>query len=292
MSQSPDNRTSLSGYIMDTESTAEMARLTKLAQHLTEGIGLFPEGLDLTSRSEILDIGCGPGEWVMEMAQRFPTHQIRGIDISSLMTTYAQFCAQTEGITNVQFTQADARQPLPFPDGTFDMVHARMTSAWLSTTTWLPTLREYCRVLKPGGLVCSTEYENLGITNSAALTHYNTLSMQALRLSNQCFSPGGDHSGVTVMLPSFLREAGFARIQYEARAVLYSFGAPAHLTMVENLTIGLKLIQPFLLRQGVAKQGELDTLYEGVVKDMRTEDFRAMVYYLRIWGEKNEIFLL
>ena len=287
MSQSSEERTSPSGYIMEVENAAEMARLTKLAQHLTEGLGLFPLSLDLGSRPTVLDIGCGPGEWAMEIARRFPTHQVRGIDISSLMITYAQFCAQTEGITNIEFLQADARQPLPFADATFDLVHARMTSAWLSSTTWLPTLREYWRVLKPGGIVCSTEYENLGISNSAALTRYNMLSMQALRQTNQCFAPDGDHSGVTVMLPSFLQEAGFQHIQLEAHAVPYSFGTSAHLTMEENLTIGLKLIQPFLFKQGVATQEELNVLYENAVKDMRMESFQAMVYYLRAWGKKT-----
>lgn len=286
MSQSANNEPAQSGYIMDTENAAEMARLTKLAKHLTEGIGLFPNALDLTARLEILDIGCGPGEWAMEIARRFPTSQVKGMDISSLMTSYAQFCAQTEGISNVQFIQADARQPLPFPDATFDMVHARMTSAWLSTSTWLPLLREYCRVLKHGGIVCSTEYENLGISNSAALTRFNTLGMQALRQTNQCFSPDGDHSGVTVMLPSLLRDAGFSSVQSEAHAVFYSFGEPAHLTMAENLTMGLKLIQPFLLKQAVATQEELDTLYEEAVRDMRSADFRAVIYYLRVCAEK------
>jgi ubiquinone/menaquinone biosynthesis C-methylase UbiE len=278
--------TETSGYIMNPENTAEMARLTKLAEHLTGGIGLLPSAIDLSSCTEILDVGCGPGEWVLEIARRFPMSQVRGVDISALMIAYAQFCAQAEGRSNVQFLQADARQHLPFADATFDMVHVRLASAWLSKTTWPTIIQEYFRVVKAEGLVCCTEFENLGITNSAALTHYNTICMQALRQTNQCFSPAGDHSGVTVMLPPFLQEAGFQHIQVEAHAVPYSFGAVGHHTMVENLTSGLKLVQPFLLNQGVATQAELDVLYEQTVKDMHLESFRAMVYYLRVWGKK------
>lgn len=289
MSQLPGNDQSpleASGYIMNPENAAEMARLTKLAEHMTGGIGLFPSAIDFASCTEILDVGCGPGEWVLEIARRFPASRVSGVDISTLMIAYAQFCAQTEGRSNVQFFQADARQHLPFPDATFDIVHVRLASAWLNKTIWPTIIREYFRVLQTGGTVCCTEYENMGITNSAALTHYNTLCMQALRQTNQCFSPSGDHSGVTVMLPPFLQEAGFQDIQMEAHAVPYSFGAAGHHVMVENLTSGLKLVQPFLLSQGVATQAELDVLYKQTVEDMHKEIFRAMVYYLRVWGKK------
>lgn len=275
-----------SGYIMDAENAAEMARLSKLAEHLTKGIGLVPATFDLKAYREILDIGCGPGEWVREIARLAPASRVSGIDVSVLMIAYAQFCAQTEEISNTRFRQADARHMLPFPEATFDLVHARLASAWLTTSTWPTVLRDYYRVLTRGGNVCCTEYENLGITTSAALTRYNTLSMQALRQTGQCFSPDGDHSGVTVMLPSLLQEAGFHEIQLEAHAVPYSFGTPGYLTMIENLTIGLQLIQPFLLAQGVATQEYLSKTYEQAVHDMRASDFQAMVYYLRVWGKK------
>ncbi|MGH2480216.1 MAG: class I SAM-dependent methyltransferase [Ktedonobacteraceae bacterium] len=271
---------------MDAENAAEMARLSKLAKHLTKGIGLVPSVFDLTSCREILDIGCGPGEWAMEIARLSPSSRVSGIDVSTLMIAYAQFCAQTEGIPNTHFRQADARQSLPFPDATFDLVHARLASAWLNTSTWPAVLEDYYRVLKSKGKVCCTEYENLGITTSAALTRYNMLCMRALHQTRQCFSPDGDHSGVTVMLPSLLQEAGFQEIHLEAHAVPYSFGTPGYLSMIENLTMGLQLIQPFLLAQGVATQQELSSLYEQTVLDMRANRFRAMVYYLRIWGEK------
>ncbi len=275
-----------SGYIMDAENAAEMARLSKLAEHLTKGIGLAPAAIDLSACREILDIGCGPGEWAMEIARLSPASQVSGIDVSTLMIAYAQFCAQTEGITNTRFRQADARHALPFPEATFDLVHARLASAWLNTSTWSTVLSDYYRVLKRGGRVCCIEYENLGITTSTALTRYNTLAMQALRQTRQCFSPEGDHSGVTVMLPSLLQEAGFHEMHLEAHAVPYSYGTPGYLTMTENLTIGLQLIQPFLLSQGVATQEELTGIYQQTVLDMRANSFRAMIYYLRIWGEK------
>jgi ubiquinone/menaquinone biosynthesis C-methylase UbiE len=286
MSQLPGDRESSSGYIMDVDNVAEMARLTRLARHLTAGLDLLPPGLHLPEDAHILDVGCGPGEWILEMARRFPTARLKGIDVSQSAIAYARFSAQMERVTNAQFTQADARQPLPFPAATFDLIHARLTGSWLTTDLWPEVMREYHRLLKPGGRLCNIEYENLGITSSPALTRFNALSIEAMRRAGQCFSPDSDHSGLTVMLPWLQEQAGFKRVQIEARAVRYSFGTLGYTAMVENLVIGLKLIQPFLMRQGVAVQEELDMLYEQAVQEMRSEDFQALIYYLRVCGER------
>jgi tRNA G46 methylase TrmB len=62
----------VSGYQLDAENAAEMARLTKQARMLSTMLGLLPETVDLTRSSLVLDLGCGPGEWVLEMARRSP----------------------------------------------------------------------------------------------------------------------------------------------------------------------------------------------------------------------------
>src|SRR2546426_1944368 len=114
-----------SGYVVDAENVAEMARLTRQARMLSEHLGLYPQQLELAQSSHILDIGCGPGEWALEIAQRFPGSRVTGIDISDLMITYARSTAESLHISNVQFQVLDARQPLALPDASFDLVNAR-----------------------------------------------------------------------------------------------------------------------------------------------------------------------
>src|SRR3989442_14330214 len=103
-----------SGYVVDAENVAEMARLRTQARMLSEHLGLYPQQLALAQRSHILDIGCGPGEWALEIAQRFPESRITGIDISDLMITYARYTAESLHITNVQFQVLGLCLP---PDG-------------------------------------------------------------------------------------------------------------------------------------------------------------------------------
>ncbi|MBV9706250.1 MAG: class I SAM-dependent methyltransferase, partial [Chloroflexi bacterium] len=48
-------------YVINSADAAEMARLMRQDQLVTQGMGgLFPEGIDLTDVHRMLDIACGP----------------------------------------------------------------------------------------------------------------------------------------------------------------------------------------------------------------------------------------
>src|SRR5712692_4126738 len=95
-------------YFTDVENVAEMARLTKQAQMLSRQIGLLPPQITLPHAPAILDIACGPGEWVLSMAQNIPDGQATGIDTSNVMIEYARFRAEEEGFHNARFYCMDA----------------------------------------------------------------------------------------------------------------------------------------------------------------------------------------
>ncbi len=276
-----------SSYQVDAENAAEMARLMKQARMLSNALGLFPETLDLTHVATILDIGSGPGEWTLEMARRYPGSLLTGIDISERMTAYAQYSAQEHQLSNARFQVMDARQPLAFPHMSFDVIHARFITGFLSVTTWPLLLRECFRILRPGGIICNTEFESLGITTSLALTLYNRLIIQAGRRAGQCFTPDGDQYGITAVQYRLLQEAGFQGIQQQAHVINYSAGMPAHQAMFDNFSTFMKLIQPFLVRQGVTTQKEVAHLYARAVEEMEADTFCAVAFFQRIWGEKH-----
>jgi ubiquinone/menaquinone biosynthesis C-methylase UbiE len=94
---------------------------------------------------------------------------VTGIDISERMIAHAQYDAQGHHLHNVQFQVMDARQPLAFPDVSFDAIHARFITGFLSTATWPGLVRECLRLLRPDGWFISTEFEDLGVSTSAAL---------------------------------------------------------------------------------------------------------------------------
>ncbi|MDQ0286560.1 SAM-dependent methyltransferase [Desulfofundulus luciae] len=93
----------------------------------------------------VLDVGCGTGNYSLELARR--GLKVTGLDISPGMLAKARAKAQAEGLP-VEFVQGDAVQ-LPFPDDSFDGVIS------VSAMEFVPdlgaALQEAYRVLKPRG---------------------------------------------------------------------------------------------------------------------------------------------
>ncbi|KAG0197243.1 hypothetical protein BGX28_009256, partial [Mortierella sp. GBA30] len=118
--------------------------------------------LQLQVRS-ILDVGCGPGTWTMEMANEFPDATITGIDMSTVFPT-------TIIPGNCHFLQHNILDPLPFQDNTFDFVYQRLLIAGLRPQDWIWVLSELERVTKPGGWIELVEVDGYGGNNGPMTT--------------------------------------------------------------------------------------------------------------------------
>jgi ubiquinone/menaquinone biosynthesis C-methylase UbiE len=273
-------------YPIDPENVHEMNRLTNQARLMTRTTGLLPPQVSLTAGQTVLDIGCGPGEWVLEVARQHPDCQVVGLDISQRMVTYASSCAQVQHLPNARFEVANACEPLPFPHNSWDFIHARFVTGFLSTTTWPIFLKECFRVLRPDGILCNTELENMGDTNSAALTRYNALIVQSMRLGQRCFTESGNRIGITSQQTSLLRQSGLSPVYQQPHVLNYSAETPAHLPMVEDFAALMQLIQPVLLRENLIEQEELSLLYLEAMGQMHASDFYAVMFLQTAWGIK------
>ncbi|KAI7850762.1 S-adenosyl-L-methionine-dependent methyltransferase [Circinella umbellata] len=104
----------------------------------------------LEKGAKILDVGCGPGTWIMDLATEFPGCEFYGIDFSDMFPSDIR-------PPNVQFLHANVLERLPFEDNTFDFVNMRFFMLALRHEEWLIALKEIHRVLKPGGFFQSLE---------------------------------------------------------------------------------------------------------------------------------------
>ena len=286
MSTSSDEQSSITDYPIDAENVYEMDRLTNQARLMTEHIGLLPPQVSLTERQSALDIGCGPGEWVLEMAERNPGCQVVGLDISQRMITHARSRALVQQLPNARFKVANACEPLPFPDASFDLIHARFVTGFISTEYWPRFLQECLRILRPNGIMCNTELEGVGNTTSEALARYNTLMVQMMRLGGHCFSESGDQIGITLVQTSLLQQSGFAPVYQQPHVLNYSLGTPAHTQMVEDCASLMKLIQPALLRRKLIEPEDLSLLYLRALEQMHASNFYAVMFLQTAWGIK------
>jgi ubiquinone/menaquinone biosynthesis C-methylase UbiE len=286
MADNEQAASSQTGYIVDAENAAEMARLTRQARYLTTEFGLLPTQLDLPEEISLLDLGCGPGEWALEAAPHFPKGQVVGVDISEMMLNYARYSSTQKGLANLRFQHMDARQPLTFPDASFDLIHMRFLVGFMTTPLWPHLLRECWRLLRPGGILCHIEPECVVVTTSPALARYSTMVVQAMRQMDQCFTPSGDLFGITIMQPRLLAQAGFEEIQQESFVLNCSAGTAGNRPFRENFTSFLKLLQPLLVHCELIEQKELDALYTETLESIEAEDFCGAGFFQRAWGRK------
>ena len=281
----PEDESLSNTYVIDAENAAEMARLMMLASQLSEDMGtLFPPQLDPAIIHSVLDVACGPGQWVRDVAQQHPHIQATGGDISQLMIAYAS--SLISELPNAHFLNMNVHKPLPFPDRSFDFVQARLITAFMHTSEWPRLVNECWRILQPGGSLCLIEAENMGTSNSDSLEEFNALIVGAMRQAGHCFAPKGNMFGITAVLPRLLENQGFQQIEQRAFALNYSAGMKAHQASCSNNQTALKLIQPFLIQQGVTTQAKVDILYERADQDMHAADFCVQAFYLAASGRK------
>lgn len=106
-----------------------------------------------------LDVGCGPGQFTILLAERLPVAEIWGIDLAPTMIELARrHASASPAADRLHFEVADVAQ-LPFPDEHFDaVVSSGSIKHWPDQAG---ALHEIHRVLVPGGRLFLGEMNRL-----------------------------------------------------------------------------------------------------------------------------------
>lgn len=116
-------------------------------------IPTFQRHFGLTATSSLLDVGCGKGFMIHDLAAQIPGIGVTGIDVSE----YAIENTIDDMRPHVQVGDAKA---LPFPDKSFDVVIAINTVHNLDRDDCGRALREIERVARRGAFVTVDAYRN------------------------------------------------------------------------------------------------------------------------------------
>lgn len=103
---------------------------------------------DAAGELNLLDVGCGTGQLAEDLAKSLPDREIRftGLDFSPAMVEQAK----GKEISKAVFCTGNA-EALPFGNGEFDLVTCSHSFPYYGNK--LQALREFVRVLKPGGSI-------------------------------------------------------------------------------------------------------------------------------------------
>ena len=94
----------------------------------------------------VLDVGCGPGTITADLARRVAPGEVVGLDRDAGVLAEAEVAVPA----NLHFTTGDV-YALPFPDRSFDVVHAHQVLQHLTAPS--EALAEMGRVCRDGGVV-------------------------------------------------------------------------------------------------------------------------------------------
>jgi ubiquinone/menaquinone biosynthesis C-methylase UbiE len=274
--------------VQDLSSEEELARLRVQEEIATVGMGgVLTEQPDLASFQRVLDVGCGTGGWLIEIAKTYPTISLLiGVDVSGKVLEYARSRAEAEQVSDrVQFVMMDVLRMLEFPAQFFDLVNQRFGMGYLRTWEWPKLLQEFLRVTRAGGVIRLTEADLLFETNSPALTLLGDLLFQAFYQSGHLFSPQSD--GLTGELAQLLRRYGVQHVQTRSYTGESRAGTIEGQRFYEEMKGIFRTHLPFL-RKWTRVPDDYEMIYQQALSEMQQPDFVGGGRIFTAWGNKPE----
>lgn len=251
----------VAGYILP-KGPHEAARLDLQHTLLKQGLGgnCFAP-LDHPAR--ILDMACGSGIWMLEMARQFPKAALVGVDsdLKPLRVLQAKLGKQQQFPGNCTFQQGDALQPLPFADGHFSYTHSRLVAAFLPLAGWPGYVRELARVTATGGYVELLESP----LPLCAGPHYTAIHDALKRLSAARFG----YYNIGPQLAGLLEGAGLAGVTERVETIGVGKTAALQPMIAENMRQGFANVGPTLVRAGLFTEAEMQAHLVGMEAEMQ-----------------------
>lgn len=245
---------------------------------------LLPRAIDPFALRSVLDVACGPGGWTRALALLYPHLSIEGFDNNHLIVAHAMRLAREANISNVHYQLGDILTgPLPYADGSFDVVNARFITSFVHRRQWPTVIKEFFRVTRPGGWIVITDGDSVGTSSSLAFRKFTDAGLKAMQRAGHY----AGSQGVTIHLRHFLKKVGCINEQMEPYLIDYSADRPhAHQAIAENLKVAMLGFRPFAVTKGKFKPEDYDALYAQFLREIEHPDFHGVWTIYRAWGQK------
>ena len=171
----------------------------------------FYERLTIAPGSQLLDVGCGSGQFALMAAK--DGIEVTGVDLADNLVERARARAQAEGL-RACFEEADA-ESLPFEDASFDVV-VSLIGAMFAPRPEL-VARELLRVCVPGGTIAMANWTPQGFIG------------QMFKAVSKFIAPSGMPSPVLWGDETTVRERlghGLSPLSLTKRQYLFSYPFP------------------------------------------------------------------
>lgn len=232
----------------------------------------------------IIDLGCGPGTITQGFCALVPQGRVIGIDASEEVISQARgrmgepssSSSSSSALATLEFQVGDITARLPLADDSVDVVYTHQTLCHIPDAVGV--IREAFRVLKPGGVFASREYDHMSWHPSLpGLVAYTESMNRAIQASGA----QGYHSGRN--LQTWASQAGFDRAK-----MLVGAGTTCHVGQEAQWWAGVHIdrlqteVGAAWLEKGiVASQQDIDDM----IGDFRRWAADDRAWYVNLHGE-------
>lgn len=262
----------------DTSIQASAAGIRQSFLHhlfLRETGALLPPTVPLTSFKRVLNALCGGGQWAIDLARAYPHIQVVGSCDRLISLRQAQADARIARLNNLRFDYISPEETLlPYTDEYFDCIHIQCDDDSIDDDTWHTTLREFLRVLRPGGWFHLDTFI-MGTSSSPTLN----------RLLNYIESiplPDNTHTRPPLRYPRLLAQAGFTHIRYTPHPLdLGNQNGEDGFTYVNAVLFNDRRI-PYLFRDILKEHDEQKQFFAQIEKESILPGYCALGMLIRI----------
>jgi SAM-dependent methyltransferase len=143
-------------------TAAEHERLREQARIWEEATAALLDRVALGPGARCLDVGCGPGETMRQMAERVgPAGRVVGLDTDADLGRTAVDALRAAGHDQCSFVEADVATVDSIADGGYDLVYGRLIL--LHVADPVAVLRRMWRWTAPGGHLVVQDYDMRGV---------------------------------------------------------------------------------------------------------------------------------
>ncbi|KAK7465267.1 hypothetical protein VKT23_005246 [Stygiomarasmius scandens] len=253
----------------------------------------------------VLDLGCGSGMWIMDVARDFPNCNAVAVDLVPMQSLY-ETCSDSEMQQtdircremppNLRSEVDDINLGLEHFYGDFNVVHARLISSGIKDYREL--INHIALVLRPGGIIDLMEYDfhvydenhrrvNVDTSTVAGPWWARWMAFANVAIRNR----GGDADAATHLYSWVESHPMFENVVYREFWIPCSpwkrdFPANISLCMRDDILAFLKSGRPLLLGNGVSE----DVVHELQVNAEREQKTASQRHYVRlqsVWAEKK-----
>ncbi|KAI8972117.1 S-adenosyl-L-methionine-dependent methyltransferase [Pilobolus umbonatus] len=245
----------------------------KALKYALGGLYKSPIAEKLEEGIQVIDAGCGPATWTLEMGNTYPNSKFTGIDISFVDSNI-------ERPDNVNIQNGNITKDIPFEDNSIDFYHQRLLVAGLNEVDYKEALKNAYRVLKPGG------YIELSEPNGERLGNEGPIQAQYNAIFNGMMKKRGLIPDMGEHIEDYLKELGFENVHFERVDLPINHGGKVGELMMKNNTEASMSLKPLMTMVNPAYED--DHAYAEYIQSIAAEnaEYKTVLHFCIAYGQK------